>query len=105
MIDRRDCALSNTTQIGIEQMIEHKEMTNTELGLRRAAEMAAVFMIGDGLLGMLQPQRHVELWRSNVPAVDMLVRPFGGHNTRRRLYGLLQLTGGIALAMRQRPPE
>jgi len=73
------------------------------LGIRRAAEMAAVFMIGDGLLGMLQPDRHVELWRSKVPAVDLLVRPFAGHPTRRRLYGALQLAAGIALAARQKP--
>ena len=79
-------------------------LTTTQLSVRRAAEMAAVFMIGDGLLGMIQPQRHVELWRSNVSAVDMLVRPFGGHDTRRRMYGLLQFACGIALAARQRPP-
>lgn len=84
-------------------MAGDQEVTNTQLGVRRAAEMAAVFMIGDGLLGVLQPERHVDLWRSNVGAVDMLVRPFGGHPTRRRLYGLLQMAGGIALAAAQRP--
>jgi len=62
-----------------------------------------VFMIGDGLLGLLQPTRHVDLWRSRVAAVDLLVRPFGGHPTRRRLYGALQLAAGLALAARQRP--
>ena len=73
------------------------------VALRRTAEMAAVFMIGDGLLGLLQPERHVDLWRSRVGAVDALVRPFGGHPRRRRLYGLLQIAGGLALASRQRP--
>ena len=67
-------------------------------GVRRSAEMAAVFMIGDGLLGLLQPERHVALWRSDVPAVDLLVRPFGGHPARRRLYGLAQIAAGLALA-------
>lgn len=69
-----------------------------DLGVRRAAEMAAVFTIGDGLLGLLQPRRHVALWRSNVPAVDLLVRPFAERPGRRRAYGALQIVAGIALA-------
>ncbi|CAM3250237.1 MULTISPECIES: hypothetical protein [Sphingomonas] len=69
-----------------------------QLGLRRGGEMAAVFMIGDGMLGLLQPSRHVELWRSDVTAVDMLIRPFVDHPLRRRAYGLLQLAAGLALA-------
>ncbi|NLS28006.1 hypothetical protein S2M10_30090 [Sphingomonas sp. S2M10] len=71
---------------------------SVDLRLRRSAEMAAVFMIGDGMLGLLQPRRHVALWRSNVPAVDMLVRPFAGQPGRRRAYGVLQISAGIALA-------
>ena len=72
------------------------------LGARRTAEMAAVFMIGDGLLGLLQPERHVELWRSEVGAVDVMVRPFAGHPGRRRAYALLQIAAGVALAAAQR---
>ncbi len=70
------------------------------LGIKRSAEMAAVFMIGDGLLGLLQPERHVQLWRSDVRAVDGLVSPFAGHPARRRLYGLLQIGAGVLLASR-----
>ncbi|MDF2493099.1 hypothetical protein [Sphingomonas sp.] len=76
---------------------------NLALGLKRSAEMAAVFMIGDGLLGLLQPKRHVALWRSDVGAVDALVRPFGRHAGRRRLYGLAQISAGIMLAASLRP--
>lgn len=78
------------------------ELTNTQIGVRRAAEMAAVFMIGDGLLGALQPERHVKLWRSNVTAVDLLVRPFGDRPGLRRAYGVLQAAAGLALASRLR---
>lgn len=73
-----------------------------ELAAKRAAEMAAVFMIGDGLMGLLQPERHVGLWRSDVTAVDLLVRPFGGRPGRRRAYGLLQIAAGIALSTQLR---
>lgn len=76
--------------------------TNTVLGLFRAAEMAAVFMIGDGLLGVLQPTRHVDLWRSDVGAVDALVKPFGDRPNRRRAYGALQIAAGLFLASRLR---
>ncbi len=58
------------------------------IGLKRTAEMAAIFMIGDGLLGLSQPKRHVALWRSRSAAVDLLVRLFEGRPRRRRLYGL-----------------
>lgn len=74
------------------------DLTGTQLGVRRAAEMAAVFMIGDGLLGLLQPIRHVELWRSDVSAVDVLVRPFAERPARRQAYGLLQIGAGVVLA-------
>ena len=68
------------------------------LALKRSAEMAAVFMIGDGALGLLQASRHVELWRSSLPAVDALVKPFAGRPGRRRGYGVLQIAAGLALA-------
>ncbi|WP_298691331.1 hypothetical protein [uncultured Sphingomonas sp.] len=72
--------------------------TAVQLDVQRSAEMAAVFMIGDGLLGLLPSRRHVELWRSDVSAVDLLVRPFAGHPARRRGYGLLQIGVGLVLA-------
>ncbi|MGJ3626220.1 hypothetical protein AB5I41_03330 [Sphingomonas sp. MMS24-JH45] len=74
------------------------ELTGMQIGLRRSAEMAAVFMIGDGLLGLLRPRRHVALWESDVAAVDALVRPFVGHPGRRRAYGLVQMGAGLVLA-------
>jgi hypothetical protein len=69
-----------------------------DLAIKRTLEMAAVFMIGDGLLGLLQPRRHVGLWRSDVGAVDALGRPFANRPERRRAYGLAQAGAGIALA-------
>ncbi len=79
--------------------------TNLSVALKRSAEMAAVFMIGDGALGLLQAARHVDLWRSTVPAVDALVKPFGGRPGRRRWYGLAQITAGLVLAASLRPKK
>ncbi|SOB86934.1 hypothetical protein SAMN06297144_2051 [Sphingomonas guangdongensis] len=74
----------------------------TGLWADRAAEMAAVFMIGDGLLGVLQPERHVALWQDRALGAELTVAPFRDHPGRRRLYGVLQIAAGIALAARQR---
>ncbi len=68
---------------------------------QRAAEMAATFMIGDGVLGLLQPRRHVDLWRDGAGGVELLVRPFVDRPGRRRAYALLQIGAGLALAARQ----
>ncbi|MDO6416307.1 hypothetical protein Q4F19_18115 [Sphingomonas sp. BIUV-7] len=73
------------------------------MSTRRTAEMAAIFMIGDGILGLIQPRRHVDLWRSNLPAADVLVRPFADRPGRRRAYGLAQVIAGVILASQLRP--
>ena len=68
------------------------------LALRRTAEMAAMFMIGDGMLGLTRPDRHVALWETDVRQVNALTKPFQGHPTYRRLYGTLQIAAGLGLA-------
>ena len=70
---------------------------------RRAKEMAAVFMIGDGLLGLTQPRRHVDLWKDKALGAEVAVAPFVGRPGRRRLYALAQIGAGLWLASRQRP--
>ena len=68
----------------------------------RIAEMAAIFMVGDGLIGLLQPRRHVELWREDALGAEKAVAPFVGKLGKRRLYGLVQIGAGLMLASRQR---
>lgn len=71
--------------------------------MARAAEMAAIFMVGDGLIGLTQPRRHVDLWKDDALGTETLVAPFVDRPTRRRLYAVLQIAAGLALAARQRP--
>jgi hypothetical protein len=68
----------------------------------RAAEMAAIFMVGDGLIGLLEPRRHVDLWKDDALGTETLVKPFVGRPGRRRLYAVVQIAAGLALAARQR---
>ncbi len=70
--------------------------------IARVAEMAAIFMIGDGLLGLVQTHRHTELWKERALGAQRAVRPFVGRPGRRRLYALAQIAAGLALAARQR---
>jgi hypothetical protein len=68
----------------------------------RAAEMAAIFMVGDGLIGLLQPRRHVDLWKDDALGTENLVAPFVDRPGRRRLYAVVQIAAGLALAARQK---
>lgn len=68
----------------------------------RATEMAAIFMVGDGLIGLLQPRRHVDLWKDDALGTEALVKPFVDRPGRRRLYAVVQIAAGLALAARQR---
>lgn len=71
--------------------------------LPRVAEMAAIFMVGDGLVGLIQPRRHVDLWKEDALGAEKAVRPFVGRPGRRRVYAAIQIAAGLALAARQRP--
>ncbi|RMB55479.1 hypothetical protein C8J44_0726 [Sphingomonas sp. PP-CE-3A-406] len=68
----------------------------------RAAEMAAIFMVGDGLIGLLQSRRHVDLWKDDALGTEKLVKPFVDRLGRRRLYAVAQIAAGLALAARQK---
>lgn len=71
------------------------------IGLKRTAELSAIFMIGNGVVGLLQPRRHLELWTSDVPAIDAFVRADRARSpAKRRIYGLLQVGIGVLLASR-----
>lgn len=65
--------------------------------------MAAIFMVGDGLVGLAQPHRHVAMWRDSRFAGGTLVRAFVGRPRLRQAYGAVQIAAGLWLASRQRP--
>lgn len=72
----------------------------TPIALARTAEMAAMFMIGDGVAGLVQPRRHVALWQDRALGAERTVRPFVGRPGRRRAYALVQIAAGLLLASR-----
>lgn len=70
-----------------------------ETGLKRTAELSAIFMIGNGVLGLLAPQEHLDLWRSDVAAVDRFTHADAKRSPgQRRNVALLQVGAGMLLA-------
>lgn len=73
-------------------------------GLKRTAEMCAVFMIGNGTVGLLQPARHVQLWTSDSPWIDRFARADRERSpTSRRLHAAAQVAAGLLLASVLKP--
>ncbi len=75
-----------------------------DIGLKRTAELSAIFMIGNGLVGLVQPERHLDLWTSDVPAIDAFVKKDRERTpATRRMFALLQVGAGLLLASQLRP--
>ena len=69
------------------------------VGLKRTAELSAIFMIGNGVVGLLAPAEHLELWRSDVAAVDRFTHADARRSpAQRRNVALLQVGAGAMLA-------
>lgn len=87
----------------MERSTQDRETLTEGMLVPRIAEMAAIFMVGDGLIALVQPRRHVDLWKDRALGAEITVRPFVDRPGRRCLYALAQIAAGLALAARQRP--
>ena len=72
---------------------------------RRAMEVTAMMMIGDGLLALTEPQRHCMLWKAGPRFWERMMEPFVDHPTMTRALGAAELALGFWLATVQRPQE
>jgi hypothetical protein len=61
----------------------------------RVVELCATFVTGLGVLGLLQPRAHVELWRDAPLGLSGRVAPSVGNPARRRREAAAQLAGGV----------
>jgi hypothetical protein len=69
----------------------------------RAKECLAMMMIGDGVLAMLEPRRHMLLWEEGPSWWRAMVEPFANRPTLTRCVGAGELALGVWLASRQTP--
>lgn len=69
---------------------------------QRVTEIAALLLIGDGVVGMLQPRRHARLWRSGPKPYRSAMEPFVRHPGLTRVLGAAEAAAGLWWASRQR---
>lgn len=71
---------------------------------QRIAEIAALLLIGDGMVGMLQPERHTRLWRRGPTPYRAAMEPFVRHRWLSQVLGAMETGVGLCWASRQRLP-
>ena len=69
---------------------------------QRATEIAALLMVGDGVIGMLQPERHARLWQSGLRPYRAAMEPLVRHRGLTRAIAAAQVAAGLWWASRQR---
>ncbi len=68
---------------------------------KRAADLIAAFVLGNGVLDLIAPRRRVFLYVFGPEALRKLTLWFADHPTAMRLRGIVRIGTGIWLALRQ----
>ncbi|MFO7655143.1 MAG: hypothetical protein R6X25_15190 [Candidatus Krumholzibacteriia bacterium] len=68
----------------------------------RLKETVAIAMVGDGLLALVEPERHVRLWNSGPGLWRSAMDPFEKRPMVTRATAVAQVGLGLWLASRQR---
>jgi hypothetical protein len=93
------------TQRKISQTVGILNGSSNDLIRRRALECFALTMIGDGVLGFVEPKRHVQLWLRGPKVWQSMLQPFVDNPDLTRWIGAAEVAAGIWLALRQAPAE
>jgi hypothetical protein len=79
-------------------------MTNN-LFARRLTELGALFLIGDGIMGLIKPRWHSRLWHFGPQLFRAITEELADHpNTARAIY-LAEAVIGVAIASLQTPEK
>lgn len=73
------------------------------LVLRRVTEFGALFLIGDGVMGLIKPRWHSLLWHFGPELVKAATEELAAHPKAARAIYLAEVGVGIALASIQTP--
>jgi hypothetical protein len=68
---------------------------------RRLLELGGLFLIGDGLMGLLFPRRHSLLWHVGPQLAKALTEELASHRKTARAIYAAELAVGVALAATQ----
>ena len=75
------------------------------LNSRRLVQVGALFLIGDGLMGLLKPRWHSLLWHVGPQLVKAATEELAAHPKTARAVYAAELAAGILLASAQTPEE
>jgi hypothetical protein len=68
---------------------------------RRIKELAAIAVIGDGVVGLVAPRRHSLLWKLGPEGYQEALQWFAERPSLVRLLAAAELSIGLMLALRQ----
>ncbi len=72
---------------------------------RRLIQLGALFLIGDGVMGLIKPRWHSLLWHFGPQLAKAVTEELADHpNTARAIY-LAEAVAGVAIASLQTPEE
>ena len=69
--------------------------------IQHLKELTAMAMIGEGVLALLYPEAHVQLWDFDAPGYHEVVETFAQRPGLTRLVGALEAGAGLWWAARQ----
>jgi hypothetical protein len=70
---------------------------------RRIIQLGALFLIGDGVMGLLKPRWHSLLWRFGPQLAQAATEELAEHPNSARTIYFLEAAVGVAIAARQTP--
>ncbi len=70
---------------------------------RRVVQAGALFLIGDGVMGLLKPRWHSLLWHAGPELLTAATEELAAHPKTARAIYFAELVAGIALASMQTP--
>lgn len=74
-----------------------------DLAVRRVVELGALFLIGDGVMGLIKPRWHSLLWHFGPRLVKAATEELAAHKNTARVIYLAEIAAGVALASMQTP--
>ncbi|HMJ06745.1 MAG TPA: hypothetical protein VK474_10860 [Chthoniobacterales bacterium] len=71
--------------------------------MRRVVEAGALFLIGDGVMGLIKPRWHSLLWHFGPELAKAVTEELAEYPKIARTVYLAEVAVGIAIAVRQTP--
>lgn len=68
---------------------------------RNIAELVAMLVVGDGVVGLVAPRRHSLLWRFGPQGYKVAMEAFAERPTLVRALAAVEVGAGLWLALRQ----